>query len=90
MTGKKYVGYKKIKTAGKVVVKRSEEEREERKMGQMFNSRVCKANIKRKFTEINKNESKDIFQYFWPLSWKEKQVYIRAHVKKTEKKDIRH
>ncbi|XP_039286929.1 uncharacterized protein LOC120351954 [Nilaparvata lugens] len=53
MTGQKYLGYKKVKVDGKITVRRSETEHEERKMGPACNSPVCKANKKRKCTEIS-------------------------------------
>lgn len=48
MTGKRNIGYKKVKVGGKVVVKRSDGDRVEGKMGPMCVSSVYKANKKRK------------------------------------------
>ena len=84
MTGKKYLGYKKVKIDGKITVKRSEVGYEERKMGPACNSKICKANKKRKCTEISEEMRHDLFKFFWQLSCKEKQVYIRNHVKKID------
>lgn len=84
MTGKKYLGYKKVKVNGKVTVKRSETEHEERKMGPMCSSKICKSNKKRKCTEISEETRRNIFKGFWRLSWNEKKVYIRDHMKKSD------
>ncbi|XP_039286939.1 uncharacterized protein LOC111052339 isoform X2 [Nilaparvata lugens] len=84
MTGKKYVGYKKVRKNGKIIVQRSENEREERKMGPACVSKVCKANKKRKCTEFSEEDRRKMFNNFWPMSWKEKIVYITDHVKKCE------
>ena len=46
--------------------------------------KFCKANKNRKCTEISEEMRHDIFKFFWQLSWKEKQGYIRNHVKKID------
>lgn len=84
MIGKRYVGYKRVKVGDKVLVQRSEKEHEERKIGPMCNSKVCQANVKRKCTEITEDIRKRIFNKFWPMTWKEKQIYICDHVQKCE------
>lgn len=43
---------------------------------------------KRKCTKINQDQRCNIFKHFWPLSWSEKTVYIRAHAKKTKTKQL--
>ena len=72
MTGKKYLGYKKVKIDGKITVKRSEVGHEESKMGPACNSKICIANKKRKSTEISEEIRHDLFKFFKQLSWKEK------------------
>lgn len=86
MTGKRYIGYKKVKVGGKVVVKRSDGDRAERKMGPMCVSSVCKANKKRKCTKINQDQRCNIFKHFWPLSWSEKISLHKSSCQKDQEK----
>lgn len=52
----------------------------------MCNSKVCKANQQRKFTEIIDEERKNLIQKVWLMTWTEKLVFINDHPKKVETK----
>ncbi|RZF34042.1 hypothetical protein LSTR_LSTR013751 [Laodelphax striatellus] len=80
MSGKKYTGYKRTKVNGKMVVSRTNFEKEERKIGPHCKSKVCMVNKKRKCTEFKEAERIAIFKKFWELTWKEKEIFVCANV----------
>lgn len=84
MLGKSYKSPHK-KSGKTVIIKRRE-----KKLGPRCVSKICAASNKRFCNQFTEMERSDLFQNFWDLSWKEKQVFVCSHVevrKPKEKKE---
>lgn len=80
MTGKQYLGYRRDRS-GKVF---QDSYKEERKMGDACNSKICQKSTIRFCQSLDEEERRQIFDQFWSsMNWDQRKVYLSNMVEKT-------
>lgn len=81
MYGKDYVGFKSNESGKQLqnIIRNS------RSIGAPCNSNYCRKSMIRKCDELTSDRRKLLFKSFWNMSWEQKKLYIRNHVKRVTK-----
>lgn len=83
--GKKYIGWKRCSTlSGKC--NKNDTQKESRKLGPPCTSQKCMKHKKKQCHLLTEANRVEIFQYFWEMTWGEKEVFISSLVDKSETK----